>query len=620
MRICRFCIASLLFVIHPVLDARDAEDSPPIIVTATRTAQTADETLASITVITRQDIERLQARSILELVRGTPGISSSNNGGAGKITTLFLRGTEADHTQVLIDGVKVGSASSGLTAIQDIPVDQIERIEIVRGPRSSLYGSEAIGGVIQIFTRKGGGPLNSNFSIGAGSYSTYNASAGLSGGGERGWYSINTSGSSTEGFNACYGKPFPAGAGCFTEEFDKDGYRQASGSVRAGYRFPDGTEFDLRWLRSDGRSEFDGSFVNETKTIQEVIGGHLRWSPLQMWQLSFTAGRSQDNSDNLKNGTFINRFDSERDSLSLQNDVSFGAHQHLSVGADYQNDRLSSTEVFTVTERDNRGLFAQHQANIGDHDLQFSLRRDSNEQFGTHETGGLAWGYRYSTGLRFAASYGTAFKAPSFNELYFPGFGNPNLRPETSRSAELGARGAVSSGQWSLAIFQTRIDDLIAFDTTSFAPANIESARIQGVEAGYSVRVGSWETRTGLTLLDPRNRATGPNDDNLLPRRAEQTLRLDADRTLGPYRFGTTLQAAGRRYDDIANTRPLAAYATLDLRSEFRATRDWVVQLSLVNALDADYETASYYNQPGRSVYFTLRYRPAGGRSPENKP
>lgn len=606
--------AWLLIAVHPDLHAGVLEDSSPIVVTATRTAQTADEALASITVITRLDIERLQARSILDLVRGAPGISTSNNGGAGKITTLFLRGTEADHLLVLIDGVKVGSTSSGLTAFQDIPVDQIERIEIVRGPRSSLYGSEAIGGVMQIFTRKGGGPLQSYFSTGGGSYRTYNTSAGLSGGGERGWYSVNTSGSSTEGFNACYGKPFPGGAGCFTEEFDKDGYRQASGSVRAGYRFSGGTEFDLRWLRSHGKSEFDGSFVNETKTVQDVIGGHVRWMPFRLWQLTFTAGRSQDNSDNLKDGNFINRFDSERDSISLQNDLSIGRHQLLTVGVDYQNDRISSTEIFTTTERDNRGIFAQHQATIGRHDVQISLRRDNNEQFGTHETGGLAWGYRVSPDTRFIASYGTAFKAPSFNELYFPGFGNPNLRPESSRSAELGARGSAHGGNWSLALFQTRIDDLIAFDATTFAPANIQSAYIRGVEAGYGVRLAGWETNTGLTLLDPRNRAAGSNSDNLLPRRAEQALRLDADRTFGPYRFGATLQAAGRRYDDIANTRSLAAYATLDLRSEYRVAREWVLQLSIVNVLDANYETASYYNQPGRSAYFTLRYRPSDSR------
>lgn len=587
-----------------------ATDLDPIIVTATRTAQTADETLASVTVITREKIERQQASSVQDVLRGVAGLAIANTGGLGKATSVFLRGTESDHVLVLIDGVKVGSATLGTTAFQHIPVEQIERIEIVRGPRSSLYGSEAIGGVIQIFTRKGGGALKPFFSIGGGSHQTYSASAGVSGGGERGWFNVSASGIDTGGFNACDGRPPPGGAGCFTYEPDKDGYRNLSGSLRAGYRFDNGLEMDVRALRAEGKNEFDGRFVNESESVQQILGGTLRFSPADRWHITLTAGRSRDESDNFKDGAFRSRFDTERDTLSFQNDLSFAPDHLLTVGADYQDDRIDSTTAYAVTSRDNTGLFTQYQGRFGAHDVQLSLRRDDNKQFGNRNTGGAAWGYAPSEGLRLTASYGTAFKAPTFNELYFPGFGNPNLRPEESRSFELGLGGKAVWGRWSLNAYETRVDDLIAFDAATWAPVNIDQARIRGLEAVLGTQLGGWDLNTNLTLLDPENRSVGANDGNVLPRRARQSLRLDADRDFGRYRLGATLLAAGKRYDDLANTRALGGYATIDLRAEVALAKDWRVQARVENLFDKDYQTAAFYNQPGRGLYLTLRYQP----------
>lgn len=587
-----------------------ATDLDPIIVTATRTAQTAEETLSSVTVITRTEIERQQAQSVQELLRGIPGVSIANNGGPGKATSLFLRGTESDHVLVLIDGIKVGSATLGTTAFEDIPVEQIERVEIVRGPRSSLYGSEAIGGVIQIFTRTGGGDLKPFFSVGGGSDRTYNSSAGLSGGGERGWFSVSASGIDTEGFNACDGKPSPGGAGCFTTEPDKDGYRNVSGSLRAGYRFDTGLEMDVHALRAEGKNEFDGRFVNESESMQQVLGGTLRFSPVEIWQATLTVGRSRDESDNFKDGVFKSRFNTERDTVTFQNDFAIAIEHLLTVGADHLDDRVDGTTAYAVSSRDNTGLFTQYQGTLGAHDVQLSLRQDDNEQFGSQNTGGAAWGYALSESLRLTASYGTAFKAPTFNELYFPGFGKPNLRPETSRSVELGLRGESTWGHWSLNAYETRIDDLIAFDSRIFAPANIDQARIRGLEAVLGTRLGNWDLNANLTLLAPENRSASATDGNVLPRRARQFLRLDADRDFGRYRLGTTLLAADKRYDDLANTRRLSGYATLDVRAEVALTKDWRVQARVENLLDKDYETAAFFNQPGRSLYLTLRYQP----------
>lgn len=576
-----------------------------IIVTATRTAQTEDESLASVSVITRQDLERLQFRSLQEALRGVPGLIVSNNGGAGKSTSLFLRGTESDHVMVLLDGVKLGSATLGTTSIQDLPIAQIERIEIVRGPRSSLYGSEAIGGVIQIFTRRGGGELKRDFSLQLGSHASRSGSLGLSGGGERGWYSANLALSDTDGIDACQNR---SDAGCYAIEPDADGYRNVSGSLRGGYRFDNGLEVDLHALLADGENDFDGGFVNQSQTRQQVLGGSLRYTPLDPWLLTLTLGRSQDASDNFKDGVFRTTFDTERDSLSLQNDIELGIDRLLTLGFDYQEECLESTTDYAVESRNNRGFFVQYQGRFSAHELQFSLRRDDPQAFGSHTTGGVAWGYPISPGLRLWASYATAFKAPSFNELYYPGFGNDALRPEESASLELGLAGEAGWGGWSLSGFRTRVDELIGFDA-DFVPANIERAAIGGIEAQFRAEVGVWRSSAGFALLDPRNRSGGERDGKLLPRRPRQSLRIEIDREFGAYAVGMTLLAEGRRYDDLDNRREVGGFGSTDLRASYRINSAWRLQGRCENLFDSSHETAAFYNQPGRGFYLTLRYQ-----------
>lgn len=609
MKLYSLPVASLLLG-SVAASAASSNTLDTVVVTATRTAKTVDQSMASVSVITRQDIEQSQALSVQELLRGVPGVSIANNGGLGKNTSVFLRGTESDHVLVLVDGIKVGSATSGSTAFQDIPLDQIERIEIVRGPRSSLYGSEAIGGVIQFFTRKGGGELKPRISVGAGSDETYQVTAGLSGGGDNSWFNASLSGLNTQGFNSCDGKPSPGGAGCFTVEPDEDGYENQAAALRGGYRFDNGAELDLNWSRALGESEFDGGFQNESDTQQELFGGRFTTALLDNWQVTLLAGRSKDKSDNFKDGVFSSRFNTERDTASLQNDIDLSDAQLLTVGLDYQKDRVVSSTSFAQTQRDNKGLFAQYQLMAGAHDVAFSLRGDDNQQFGHHNTGSLGWGYQLTDGLRAMASYGTAFKAPSFNELYFPGYGNANLNPEQSRSVELGLAGEAAIGHWSANLYQTDIDDLIAYDASIFAPGNVDQARIRGLELAYDTALGAWQLASTLTLLDPENRGSGSNRGNVLARRAQKTLYVDLNRDYGRYTTGVTLNAAGKRYDDLANTRRLGGYSTLDLRVAYDLAEAWTLQGRVNNLFDKEYETASFYNQQGRALFVSLTYAP----------
>ena len=581
----------------------------PIVVTATRTAQPVDASLASVTVITREDIERQQSRSIEDLLRGVTGVNIINNGGPGKSTFVQMRGTESDHIMVMIDGVRTGSATSGTTAFENIPLEQIERIEIVRGPRSSLYGSEAIGGVIQIFTRKGNGGsgFNPGFSFGGGSYGTLNGSVGLSRSGERGWFNLTASGMGTKGFNACTGSDT---AGCFTIEPDRDGYRNVAGSARAGYRFESGLELDASFMQSEGRTQFDGSFVNKSEIMQQVFGGSARYSPLDFWRINLTAGRSREDSDNFLDRQFMTRFHTTRDTISLQNDFTIHPNHQLTVGMDYLHDHLDSTEAFIKTSRANWGAFSQYLATIDRHRLQWSLRYDDNQQFGSWVTGGAGWGYAITERVSLVANFGNAFKAPTFNELYFPFFSNPDLRPEKSLGYEFGVRGNMAWGRWSLNAYETWIDNLITYDARIQAPGNINKARIHGLEATLSTTIRGWLLNGNLTLLDPENRAHDADRGNILPRRAEHSFRLDVDRAFGRYRIGAMFLAEGGRFDDFGNTRKLDSYVKFDLRAEYVLSKRLRLQGRIENLFDKHYETAAFFNQPGRNFFATIRYQP----------
>ena len=580
-----------------------AVDSNAVIVTATRTAQTADQTLAPVTVITRDDIERLQATSVPEILRATPGVDITNSGGRGKATSLYLRGTASDHVLVLVDGVKMGSATTGAAALEGLSIHEIERIEIVRGPRSSLYGSEAIGGVIQIFTRKGGDEVKPHAYFSAGSYSTKDYGAGISGSGDRAWYNLNASTLQTDGFDACT-------PDCFGHDTDRDGYENVSASLRAGYRFANNVEAEINWLRSEGEVKYDGSFQNETDNTQQIMGAKLSAMPTAQWHTRLQLGRAQDESQNFLNGTAQGRFDTERDSLSWQNDVTLGMMHLLTLGVDHQQEAVDSNTAYAVSERDNTALFTQYQGGLGDHDLQLSLRRDDNEQFGEHTTGAAAWGYDLTQTLRLTASFGTAFKAPSFNELYFPGFGDPTLQPEESESIEIGLEHHGRRSHWALHAYETKIDELIAYNAAILGPDNIDSARIRGLEASAGTQLAAWQLGASATLLDPEIRTAGANQGNVLPRRARRSLRLEADRAIGAHSLGATVVAADHRFDDLANSQRLPGYAVVELRGKFQLAPAWSAQLRVENLLDRDYQTAKGYNQPGRSAYLSLHYRP----------
>lgn len=595
-----------------------AEQAPTelddVVVTATRTPVSIADSVVPVQVIDREQIDRSQAASLLDLLRGRAGLDFVNQGGPGKITSLFMRGSASSQVLVLVDGVRIGAASSGMPALQDLPIDQIERVEIVRGPRSSLYGSEAIGGVIQIFTRAAGQGLQQNLALTAGSHNLRQASGGFSNRGERGWVSAQGAWQKTDGINACNGSA-TLFQGCYVDEPDRDGYRNASLNVRGGYALSETLDVEGHMLDAASRNQYDGSIYsgNEADNQQRVYGGKLRWAPGDAFRLSAQIGRNDDQADSyyVQAGTrsFVSTFDTRRDTASVQGDFLFAEGQQLSVGGDWQKDQVTSTTAYSIDNRDNTGVFAEYQGRFGAHSLQASLRNDDNEQFGNHTTGSLGYGLALGHGLRLTASAGTGFKAPTFNDLYYPWSSNPALKPEESTSVNVGIAQYGEGWNWTFNAYESRIDQLIALDST-YTPYNIAKARIRGAELTGFASLAGFDINAQASFTDPRDHTRGATShDNWLPRRARTSGRLDVDRGFGPLRVGVTATATGHRFDNAANTLRLAGYGTVDLRVEYALNEAWSLQARAANVFDRAYETVAWYNQPGREYQLTLRYR-----------
>ena len=581
-------------------------DLPETVVTATRTETDRSELATATTVFTREDIEKQQVRTLPELLRSAPGVEMVERGGYGKDPNLFMRGTNANHVLVLIDGIKAGSVTSGQMAYQFVPIEQIERVEIIRGPQSSLYGSEAIGGVIQIFTRKGSQTDKPSISMdaGAGSYDTFTTSGNISGKWQNSWYSLGASHLNSQGINSK--KDF---------ELDRDGYYNTGINARAGHHFDNNAEVEAFFMRSEGKTEFDrntraitATSSNKTDFINQMIGVNGSFDIAKNWRSTLRFGQTQDLSDQFRsNGAFFSQFDTTRWNATWLNEVALSNNHKLTLGTDYRLDEIQTSSVYKENSRYDTGVFGQlHSRFFDNHFMNASLRWDNNETFGESVTGNFGWRYNWQHGLSAFASFGNAFNAPTFNQLYntdirFPG--NPALKPEESTSFEAGVSGNHDWANWEIRAYHTNIDNLIQF--VSNTPAqNIDKAQIDGMEAQLSTQILGWTNSLNMTMLSPKDRVTNLT----LPRRAEQILSYDLSRSVDAWDLGAHIMAQGSRFDDRANRTEVDGFVTVDLRTAYHLNKHFTLSAKLNNLLDKQYQTVDTYNNFGRNFFFTIHY------------
>jgi vitamin B12 transporter len=599
--------------------AADGGDAQTVVITGTREPTPLSQIAADVVVIDADTIRASTADSIEDLLRREAGMQLSRSGGPGQSAGVFIRGAAAGNTLVLVDGVRVGSATLGIASLEAIGLAQVERIEVLRGPGSSLYGADAVGGVVQIFTRRGvvGDPRWSAHAA-AGGERSFEGDIGVSGMASAGVdYAAGASHARSRGVSALReGDAF----GNFNP--DRDGYRRNGAQLALGYAPASGHRIGLQAVANRLNAQFDASefappdfaqdaspdFRNRLRTDQVSLDYRGALTP----QFT-TSAQVARQSDRLQSGgNLIDRFDTVREQATWQNAWKPFEGQQLLLAVDAMREKAQSNSFLADVQRRNTAVVLGYAGHFGDHALQIDVRHDDNADFGGVNTGRIGWTMDLTRTLRLRALAGSTFRAPSFNDLYFPGYGVPGVRPERGRSVELGVTWASSGAQASATVYRNRVRDLIGYqpdatqcpDDPAYAfgcASNVSRAQLQGATIDASLRQGPWRVQTGIDFLEARDRDTGVR----LQRRAahQESLRLEHD--AGSWSAGAALLAVGARPDGGIT---LSAYQTVDLFARWRVAPRWRIEASVLNAGDRDVQPVRDYQQPGRQAWIGVRY------------
>ncbi|MBL0418885.1 TonB-dependent receptor [Ramlibacter sp. AW1] len=576
----------------------------PIVVTATRVQQPLTDVLADVTLIDRAAIERSGATGLADLLVRQPGIAMSRNGGPAGTTSLFVRGAENRFTPVFIDGVRVDSQATGGFSWSAIPLSQIDRIEIVRGPAAAVYGSDAMAGVVQIFTRRGEGPPTPTVLVGIGSNDTRRAEASVRGRSGAIDYSLGLAGERSDGFDSqVTGNP------------DEDGYRRRSASGSLGWRLDDAHRVELTALASRLDAQFDGfmpGFDDHALQHLRTLGAawSARWSDRYSTRLALSRGTERYETTPSPYVT-----ETRVTSYLLQNEWRLGAHR-FNIDLERREDRLDNASTSpAVTDRFQNALALGWGLRQGAHTVQLNARHDDDSEFGGQSTGSLAYGFEFRPDWRITASAGTAFRAPTLFQR-FSIYGLPTLRPERAQNREIGLRYASAGTSFSAVAYRSRVRELINFlsgpgncppTASAFGCyANTGQAELEGLTLAAGHRLGSVNLSASFDLQDPRDLATG----NQLPRRARRFATLAADTRVAGWTTGAELQLVDDRFNNAANTQRLPGYGLLNLHASTAIGRDWRLLARIDNVAGKDWQTALGYRMPGRMAQVALQWEP----------
>ncbi|MEO8345694.1 MAG: TonB-dependent receptor [Betaproteobacteria bacterium] len=585
----------------------------PVIVTAARVSQPIADALADVTVIGAEEIQRSGVQSLAELLQRQPGVEIVQNGGPGSVSGALLRGANRGQTLVLVDGLRVGSSSAGSTTLEAIPLDQIDRIEILRGPASSLYGADAIGGVVQVFTKGArGGPqlttITPNLSAGFGTYNTGAVSAGFSGATGSLRYSLLAGGRTSDGFNAIVNPDN------FSYNPDRDGFNTRNLSANLNWTWSAGQELAAQYFGNRLDAQFDGGapyFDDRTITTVQTWSATSRNKVNDIWTSILTAGQGSD--DSVSQASYVNSsFKTTQRQYFWQNDLTLQLGT-LGVIIERREEHLSTDADFAVTNRNTNSATGVYQFRYDAFALQANLRRDDSSQYGGQTTGGLALGYAISPAWRVTLGGSTGFKAPTFNDLYYPGFSNPDLVPETSKNVEAGVYWNAAQGEvrWEVRAigFHNQVMELIVFACDanfSCAPKNVNRATLEGVTLGLGLTWRDTRVKASLDLQNPTDDTTG----RLLPRRARQHGAVQVLQPAGPVQLGAEFVASSLRYDDAANTIKMGGYGIVNVTLEWPFAKGFAVLLRGNNVFNKNYQLAADFATGGATFYAGLRWQP----------
>lgn len=588
----------------------------PIVVTATRQATRTNELTSDVSVISREEIDQAGVSTLAQLLARQPGIQYVANGGEGTNSGVFIRGANTNQSIVLIDGQRIGSATTGSAALSRIPLNQIERIEILRGPASSLYGADAIGGVIQIFTRRGDGPPRPTAHLAGGSYRSYLGSAGISG--------------SQGGFDyaAMIGREASGGVSAVrpNDRFgnsnpDDDGYGRNFGNLKLGYTPAAGHRIGVNVVASELDARYDGADFNPPDYLPDAspdFRNHLRSTIVAIdysgvispvWTTTLQGAQNFD--DAKGGGATLSEFKTRREQVLWQNALRWSADHQLMLAYEYLREQVSGNVFSDEPRRNNNGFVAGYAGRFGAAGLQASVRFDDNSAYGNNTTGSLGATWQATPQFKLRALAGTTFRAPTFNDLYYPGYGVSTIKPEQGRSIEAGALWQSGSANASATVYRNDVDDLIGYDPdpngTNCPPGyfgcagNVARARLQGATFSFGQQWGGWDVSATVDLLDATDRDTGER----LPRRAAHQETLAVNYTYGAWTVGASAIGVGSRPDGGVT---LGAYGILNLLAYWRFAPQWRLEARLLNALDKDVEPMRDYQGYGLQAWIGVRF------------
>lgn len=595
------------------------------VVTATRTEQALVDLVADVSIIDREQIERSGTTGVADVLARVPGIEMARNGGPGTNTSLYVRGAETRFTAVFIDGVRVDSQSTGGATWEAIPLSQIDHIEVVRGPASAVYGSDAMGGVIQIFTRKGQGAFSPYVGIGLGTYGTRKWETGFSGAQGKFDYAFGLAREASSGFNARPALPLPAKP----YNQDDDGYAIESLSGRFGWQINDAHRLDASMLSSNSDAQYDSKNTAPESTYDDHalhllqtkgLNWHAKWNDSYSTRVSVTESRDQYETKSTSPSLSMTRL---RGYL-WQNEFRVGAHlmtAALERKVDYFEHGLTvDPKTAIVRDRAQDALALGYGWRQQQHSFQLNSRHDEDSEFGGKDTGSAAYGYSLTSQWRATASVGTAFRVPTLYQR-FSTSGLASLQPETSRNMEAGIRYTEGSTSWGVVAYQNQVSNLITFVKgqgtcpNNAPPVSVNSrgcyfntaqAEYAGVTISGQQRLAAVNLTASLDVQAPRDVVTG----NLLARRASHHANLAVDTRWRAWAVGAGVQLSGARYDDATNTTVLPGYALANVHASTRLDKDWTLLTRIDNLTDRSYQLANGYATPGRSLYVGLKWAP----------
>lgn len=592
-----------------------------VVVTATRQPTKISDALMDVTIIDTAEIRRAgPITTVGELLGRQPGIEFRQSGAAGATSSVSIRGSNTNHVLLLVDGARVGSITNGAPTWEALPLEQIERIEIIRGPASSLYGADAIGGVVQIFTRRGEGAMRPTLEAGYGTDATSALSAGLSGSHDAWRYALQVSDKRSDGFSAINN---PKNAAWNP---DRDGYQLSSSSGSLAYALSKEHELGLNFLYSDGWNRFDSGSRFSTppaddykmkETVKSLsLTSRNQWT--ELWSSTLRASRSTDDNRNLDNGRQTALFRSIQTQYQWQNDLRLPVGTAL-LGIEHLEQRIDSDNNYTAASRSINSLLAGWGGRLGAHNLQLNVRQDENSQFGDKTTGLAAYGYQLNNEWRGNLSWGTAFKAPSFNDLYYPAdawgnVSNPNLRPETAENHELALHYETAQHHVSLTGYRNKVKNLIqwapidpSFITSSgYTPSNVASATLTGATLAYAGKLADYTLSGSVDWQNPKDDSLGKT----LIYRAKNTAKLALEHRVGSFDLGGEWQATSKRYTNTANTQQLGGYSLLNLTARYHLNQDWSIYARANNVFNRKYTLVKDFGTPEANLFIGVRYAP----------